>query len=171
MFRLEEFLDVAEGLLLRSRVLPLRTRWARPQQLEAEAKEASGGAPRGPDAATRFLHELSQRRQRQQVLRDRAQEEAEVSAVLASIPFREGVSPKVIEAERKAKLTALGFQEVVEQATPWRLDPNPQPGGETPDLWAAAMESEARTWVRLTPTMLVCCCCCCYFAAASAAVS
>ncbi|KAL8271753.1 hypothetical protein Esti_004348 [Eimeria stiedai] len=146
--QLEAFLDVAESLLLSSRTLPMRTRWARPKQLEAEAAAAaeSAAAQSKGDAAAKFLARLSARRTQQQLLRDRAKEDAEVAAVLRRIPFKESVSPKAIEAERKTQLTALGFQEVIEPATPWRLDPNPPLGEETPDLWASAMENESRSW-------------------------
>ncbi|KAL8430690.1 hypothetical protein Efla_003672 [Eimeria flavescens] len=148
--QLEAFLDVSEGLLLKSGTLPLRTRWARPAQLKAEEAAAAEGATartaRG-DTAERFLLRLSARRQQQKLLRDRAREDAEVAAVLARIPYKESVNPKTIDAERRAQLTALGFEEVTEPATPWRLNPHPPPGEETPDLWASAMENEARTWV------------------------
>lgn len=144
--QLDGFLDVAEGALLKSGTLPQRVRWARPAQLKAEAAAQSKSFTQGKDAADKLLKRLSARRLQQKVLRDRAREEAEVAAVMRLIPFKESVSPKTIEAERRSQLLALGFEEVTEPATPWRLNPYPLQGEEAPDLWAAVMESEMRSW-------------------------
>ncbi|OEH77301.1 hypothetical protein cyc_04344 [Cyclospora cayetanensis] len=145
--QLEAFLEVAEGVLVKSGALPLRVRWARAAQLEAEAAAAAGQkGPPPADAAERFVQRVSARRLQQRLLREKAKEEAEVAAVFAKIPFKENVNPKIVEAERKAQLTALGFTETSEPATPWRLNPSARSEEETPDLWGQAMDNEARTW-------------------------
>lgn len=128
----------------------MRTRWARPAQLQAEAAAIESAAEQAhADAAQKFLNRQKARRLQQKILRDKAREEAEVAAIISRIPFKESVSPKTIEAERRAQLVALGFEEVSEPAMPWRLNPHPILGEETPDLWASAMENESRSWVRL----------------------
>lgn len=146
---MEAFLDLSEGLLLRSQCVPPRLRWVTDAQLQREAAAAAASASLQQAFSSEGLsNRLAARRLQQQALRERAREDAKVAAVYTSIPYKESLNPKLIEVARQNKLTSLGFKQVTEIPTPWRLNPNPPPEEQVPDLWALAMENEAKTWVR-----------------------
>ncbi|KAL8454655.1 hypothetical protein Emag_001363 [Eimeria magna] len=91
----------------------MRTRWARPKQLEAEAAAAteSAAAQSKGDAAAKFLNRISARRRQQQLLRDRAKEDAEVAApdglVLDDLVTREDCTTYGWDLKRKQFLKLL----------------------------------------------------------------